>query len=242
MPDGAVLLFGGLLENGQATASVERVAWEPRSTTPLETGYYVATASQRPSGSDGFWGIEVHSSGPLDGGLNFGGLLAGGGKEVGFGAFYIAEPQTVSATVNLQALPGTSGPLEVTLNVLDVNKNRVAGPIQGLGNLAWSQALQPGFYVLELRSSDRAPPASFQMAVNAPRLQAGGSAGASLQASAGVTGFVGFYLASKQDVTINLYNEQTYGYPRGAGEVILTLYDAAGKVLQRVGPGAGSPP
>ena len=42
-------------------------------------------------------------------------------------------------------------------------------------------------------------------------------------------------------MTINLYNEQTYGYPRGAGEVILTLYDAAGKVLQRVGPGATPP-
>jgi hypothetical protein len=207
----------------------------------LDPGFYVTTANLNQIGDSGFWGIEVHSSGPLDGGLNFGGLLAGGGKEVGFGAFYIAEPQTVSATVNLQALPGTSGPLEFTLNVLDVNKNRVAGPIQGLGNLTWSQALQPGFYVLELRSSDRAPAASFQMAVNAPRLQAGGSAGASLQASAGVTGFVGFYLASRQDVSINLYNEQTYGFPRGAGEVILTLYDAAGKVLQRVGPGATPP-
>jgi hypothetical protein len=176
-------------------------------------------------------------AGPLDGGLNFGGLLAARGAEVGFGAVYIAEPQTVTANLNLQALPGASGPLEVTLRVLDVNKNLVAGPISGLGNLSWSKDLQPGFYVLELRSSDRAPPMSFQMAVTAPQLQAGGSAGARVEKSAGVTGFVAFYLAAKQDVTINLYNENTYGRPRGAGEVILTLMDAQGKVIQQVGPG-----
>lgn len=242
LADGTLLALGGNTGNGTLTNSVEMlVPGEPQFRTTLDGGFYVATAEQSRPDGDGLWGIAVHSSGPVDGGLNFGGLLSAGGKEVGFGAFYIANPQTVTGTVNLQALPGATGPLEFTLNVLDVNKNRVAGPIQGLGNLTWSQALQPGFYVLELRSSDRAPAASFQMAVTAPQLQAGGSAGASLQASAGVTGFVGFYLASKQDVTINLYNEQTYGYPRGAGEVILTLYDSAGKVLQRIGPGATPP-
>lgn len=146
--DGRVLVIGGVTDNGVATSLVELFTWEPGVNTTFQGGYYVVSAAQSALGSDGFWGIEVHSSGPLDGGLNFGGLLAGGGKEVGFGAFYIAEPQTVSARVNLQALPGTTGPLEVMLNVLDVHKKLVAGPIQGLGNLNWSQALQPGFYVL----------------------------------------------------------------------------------------------
>jgi hypothetical protein len=236
--DGTALLLGGAERPGEATKSVESYAWEPALRLSLDEGFYIATANQRPNAVDGFWGLEVHSSGALDGGLNFGGLLAAKGSEVGFGAFYIAEPQTVTANLNLQALPGNTGPLEVTLRVLDVNKNVVAGPINGIGNLTWNRALQPGFYVLELRSSDRAPPMSFQMAVSAPQLQAGGSAGCRVEKSAGVTGFVAFYLATKQDVAINLYNENTYGRPRGAGEITLTLMDATGKVVQQNGPGA----
>ncbi len=240
--DGTVLATGGATTGNVPTASVERIAWEPRTKSSLAPGFYIATATQNQGGEDGFWGIEVHSSGLLDGGLNFGGLLAGGGKEVGFGAFYISEAQTVQVNLNLQALPSTTGPLEVALRLLDVNKQLVAGPVSGLGSLQWSQSLQPGFYVVELRSSERAPPASFQLALSAPHLEAGGSAGALLQQSAGVTGFVAFYLPTRQDVTINLYNENTYGRPRGAGEVILTLMDATGRILQRVGPGAMATP
>ena len=57
-------------------------------------------------------------------------------------------------------------------------------------------------------------------------------------ATSSAPGYVAFYLPERQDVTIRLYNENTYGSPRGAGEVILTLYDSSGKVIARSGPGA----
>ncbi len=242
MPDGEVLLAGGYVTRTSITSAVESFAWEPSFTGTLDAGFYIATATQAEFGEGGVWGLEVHSSGPLDGGLNFGGFLDALGRDVGFGAFFIAEPQTVSASLNLQFAPTPDarggGSLAASLRLLDVNKQVVAGSVAGLGHLEMSKDLQPGFYVLEMRTDpDRGNPAAFQLALNAPRLQAGGSAGALLDRGAGVSGFVAFYLASRQDVTITLFNQNTYGWPRGAGEAILTLKDSTGKVLFQSGPG-----
>jgi hypothetical protein len=49
---------------------------------------------------------------------------------------------------------------------------------------------------------------------------------------------MGFYLATRQDVVITLHNQNSYGFPRGAGELILGLKDSSGKVLFQSGPGA----
>ena len=235
LPDKTVLALGGTTTGDVATRSVEVLAaGEPRLKTSLDAGYYIVTATPNPDGSDGFWGVEVHSSGALSGGLNFGGLLGARGTEVGFGAFYLAEAQRATATVNLQPLPESSGPLEVILRVLDVNRNPVAGPVSGVGRLTWSGDLPPGYYIVELRSSERAPRAAFQLALSAPRFEAGGSAGARLENTSGVPGFVGFNLASRQDVTISLSDERTYGRPRGVRDPTLTLLDAQGRVMKRV--------
>lgn len=42
-------------------------------------------------------------------------------------------------------------------------------------------------------------------------------------------------------MTLRLFNENTYGRPRGVGEVTLTLVDAAGRVIQSAGPEAALP-
>jgi hypothetical protein len=175
----------------------------------------------------------------MDGGLNFGGTLPGGGRDVGFGGFYLPEAQTVKASVDFQ--PIGSGTFEVTVRLLDVNKQPVAAAITGATHIEFTQALAAGFHVIELRTSDRSPPATYQFALNAPRLAGGAVAGGVLDPTLGVPGFAAFYLPEREDVTIRLYNENTYGSPRGAGEVILTLYDSTGKVIARSGPGASPP-
>jgi hypothetical protein len=175
----------------------------------------------------------------MDGGLNFGGTLPGGGKDVGFAGFYLPEAQTVTGSVDFQ--PIGSGTFEVTMRLLDVNKQRVAPAITGGTHIELTQALPAGFHVIELQTSERSPPATYQFALTAPHLAGGAVAGGVLDPALGAPGFAAFYLPDRQDVTIRLYNENTYGSPRGAGEVILTLYDSAGKVIARSGPGASPP-
>ncbi len=239
LPDGGVLALGGLTTAGVATKSVEQIYYgESQLTASLDPGFYVVSTTQDQWSTDGLWGVDVQNVSGFEGGWHFGGLLPAAGKDVGFASFSLAAPATVNANVILQALPATNGPLEFTLQLLDSNKRLVAGPISGLGSLQWTQTLQPGSYIVELRSSSRAPAAAFQVSLLAPHLAPGASGGAVLDRSAGVAGFVGFYLASRQDVQIKLYNENTYGRPRGVGEVTLTLYDAAGRRLQAVGPDA----
>lgn len=238
--DGSVLAMGGQSKGGTATASVEKITWEPRSTTTLDQGFYVATSTARASDDAGFAGIEVNTNGQMDGGLNFGGSLPGGGKDVGFAGFYLPEAQMVTGSVDFQ--PIGAGTFEVTMRLLDVNKQPEAPPITGGTHIAFTQALPAGFHVIDLQTSERSPPATYQFALSVPRLAGGAVAGGVLDpATSSAPGYVAFYLAERQDVTIRLYNENTYGSPRGAGEVILTLYDSIGRVIARSGPGASPP-
>jgi len=239
LPDGTVLAIGGITTDGAATASVEtlqRTTKEPRLTATLNAGFYVATSEPAGIADSGMAGIEVTLAGPMDGGLYFGGSLPGGGKDVGFAGFYLPEAQTVKGSVDFQ--PIGSGTFEVTIRLLDVNKQPEAPAITGGRHIEFTQALPAGFHVIELQTNERSPPATYQFALNAAHLAGGAVAGGLLDpASSSAPGYVAFYLAERQDVTIRLYNENTYGSPRGAGEVILTLYDSTGKVIARSGPG-----
>ncbi len=246
MQNGAVLLLGGeggtleiiekQLSTRQVIDTVESFAWEPSLRVTLDQGFYVAAASLSAAGDRGFWGLEVKGNEPFHGGLNAGGLLDAGGQEVAFAAFYLAKPQQVRITVNLQNATPLPGPLEASLTLLDQDRKPV-GSLTGVGNLVWSQDLQPGFWILELRSSSRAPAATYQLAASVPLLEPGVFAGAVLDPSVGAPGFLAFYLPARQDVSLRLFNQNTYGWPPGAGEVVLTLLDAQGRVIRRVGPG-----
>ena len=234
--DGTALSIGGATTGGMATASVERITWEPRIAATVDKGFYIATAGTRGSDDGGFWGVEANTAGPMNGPLYFGGSLPGGGKDVGFAGFYVPEAQTVKGSVDFQ--PIGSGTFEVTMRLLDVKKQPEAAPITGGTHIQFTQALPAGFHVIELQTSERSPPATYQFALNAAPLAGGAVAGGVFDpATSSAPGYVAFYLAERQDVTVRLYNENTYGSPRGAGEVILTLYDSAGKVIARSGPG-----
>jgi hypothetical protein len=252
LPDGQVLMLGGQVQYHPnilpyqprvLTASAESYPWEPEFNGRLQAGSYTATVTQAAGADNGFWGLEVQTSGTLDGGLNFGGTLDATGAEPGFAAFFLPTAQTVSVRADLQRASGNgTGRLGASMRILDGNSQLVAGPVEAEGNLTLSAPLAAGFHVVELRSlAATGNEASFQVAVSAPRLSSGGSTGGLIKRELGITGFLNFYLASEQDVSLRLSNRGTYGDDRGAGELILTLLDSTGRVVARTGPGAVAP-
>lgn len=255
LPDGQVLMLGGQIQNhpnilpyqpAVLTASVESYPWEPEFNGRLPAGSYTATVTQAAGADNGFWGLEVQTSGTLDGGLNFGGMLDAVGTEPGFAAFFLPTAQTVSVRADLQRAtpPGTGdfGRLGASMRILDAGGQLVAGPVEVEGNLlTLSASLAAGFHVVEVRSPPTGSNASFQVSVSAPRLSSGGSTGGLIDRRLGITGFLNFYLASEQDVSLRLSNRGTYGDDRGAGELIMTLMDSTGRVVARLGPGAVTP-
>lgn len=234
LPNGRVLAIGGTTTTGP-TASVEELIWLPTVRATLDPGFYVATSTLTSSANTGLTGIEVNTTKQMDGGLNFGGSLPGGGGDVAFAGFYLPEAQTVSASVNFQPQGGAA--FEATVRLLDANKEPEAPPVTGGTHIQLQHALAPGFHVIELQSGQRSPPATYQFALSAPYLSGGAVAGAVLDRATSAPAFAGFYLSERQEVNIRLFNENAYGSPRGAGEVILTLYDSAGRLIAREGSG-----
>jgi hypothetical protein len=252
LPDGQVLMLGGQVQYHPNilpyqpsvwTASVESYPWEPEFIGRLPAGSYTATVTQAAGADNGFWGLEVQTSGSLDGGLNFGGMLDFFSGEPGFAAFFLPTAQTVNVRADMQRASGNgSGRFGARMRILDAGGQLVAGPVEAEGSLTLSAELAAGFHVVELEAL---PPldnnGSFQVAVSAPRLSSGGSTGGLIDRRLGITGFLNFYLASEQDVSLRLSNRGTYGDDRGAGELIMTLLDSTGRVVARTGPGAIAP-
>jgi hypothetical protein len=252
--DGRVLLTGGeltgegtdlysyMLVPYSFTDSVESYPWEPRLSVMLDPGYYVATASQPPASlegfgqpSDGFYGIEVQTNGgPLSGGLNFGGLLSASNKELAFGAFLIGDAEDVLISARF---PSPSKYV-ATMRVLNSQGNVVVGPSTGSAQLTASGNFQPGFYIVEIRGNSTFDTNTVVLSctIVAPKLVGGGNAGGILIGRRQVPGFIAFYLPVKEQVSIRVNNQTTYGWPRGVGDVVLTLLDGMGKTIQRVGP------
>lgn len=234
---------GGAGHQTEYTASVETYAWEPEFNGRLEAGSYTVTVGQSLLGDDGFWGIEAHTAGTLDGGLNFGGLLDADGTEPGFAAFFVPVAQTVSVRATLQnASPIPSNRIDATMRIVNGNGEVVAGPMTGDNNLMLTANLSPGFHVVELRSiAGDGYEAAFQVSVSASRLAAGGAVGGLTVRQLGVAGFINFYLGESQDVRLRLLNRNSYGQERGAGEVILNVHDSSGRLVYRSGPGVAPP-
>ena len=243
LPDGTVLAVGGFAGKRTVTSSVEVLSWgQPKTTLTLNPNFYIATANQSSGAEDGLCGLQAAFPGSTDGGMFFGGLLAAGGSDVAYATFSITEPQTVTVRADLSPLPGMLRRIDVTLRMLDGNKNPVAPAASGTGNVTWTGQLAPGFYVVELRSAADAPAASIRASVGATRLQGGVSVGGSLQSSVGVETYLGFALTEKQDATFQLFNEQTFGFGRGAGSVVLTVKDGNGTILKKLASGGINPP
>lgn len=194
-------------------------AGEPRLVTFLQPGFYVAEAQLAGGQPEGVWGMEVLTSrGRAEGGFNLGGLLKEGGGEVSFGGFLLAEPLRVTVTVNAQVLPGQTAPLSMEVRLLDSNR-RLLATAGGGTQVQLSRDLNAGFHIIEIQSAPGSPRAAVQIGLAAPYFSGGVVVGGFI--GSGVVGFGAFYVPEAQDVDLRLFNGNTY--PRGAGNLILTL-------------------
>ncbi len=199
--------------SGPATAG------EPRTIISLQPGFYVAEAQLAGGEVEGVWGMEVLTSrGRAEGGFNLGGLLKENGEAVSFGGFLLAEPMRVTVTVNAQVLPGQTAPLAMEVRLLDSNRQLLAAASGGT-QVQLSRDLNAGFHIIEIQSTPGSPRAAVQIGLAAPYFSGGVVVGGFI--GSGVVGFGAFYVPEAQDVTVRLFNRNTY--PRGAGNLVLTL-------------------
>jgi len=227
---GTVTIGGQIFTLVQAgVTSSLATAFQPSLTVNLTPGFYIVEATLAGQAPGGFWGLEVLASkGQAAGGFNLGGALQAGAITPGFGAFLLSTPQTVTATLNAQ----TAGGVSLTVQFLDSNHQPLGSVVTGMPPLTLSQALQPGFYIVQV--SNPAPvPFTYQLGLAANFFSGGVDTGGYV--GPGITGFGAFYVPEQQDVTIKLYGRTTYG-AAGAGDLILTLKDANRNVIQTISP------
>ena len=148
----------------------------------------------------------------------------------GFGAFYLATPQTVTATATTPLNPVE----DVTLSLLDSNHQPIATNAGGFTGTSLLQVtLQTGFYIAQVTIDTRYAVLNYTLALSADFFTGGLETGGYI--GPGTVGFGAFYLPVDQDVSIRMFGRNTYG-PIGAGSLVLTLRDANRNVIQQVGP------
>lgn len=201
-----------------------------RSTGDCASSFYITEATLVAGQKEGFWGMEVLvSQGELTGGFNLGGGFEGNAQLPGFGAFSLATAQQVTATVNAQQLPGTTGTVGLDV-ALKSGGNRVAGT-SGAPPLTFNANLQPGFYVIEIKSLANAPRGTFQMGLAAQSFSGGVVVGGFIKD--GLTGFGAFCVPQSQNVDMRLVGNSEYG-SAAAGDLILTLKDTQRNVIRSI--------
>jgi hypothetical protein len=83
-------------------------------------------------------------------------------------------------------------------------------------------------YIIELRGTVNAPPATFQLGISADTMAGPAYAGGHIVP--GLSGFGAFYLPQQQDVKIKASGAPANG-PEGAGNLELRLLDAARNLI-----------
>lgn len=232
LPDGSVLAMGGNTTGGARTDTVERVRWEPRVSTVLDPGYYVAAVTVSAAAPSAYVTFGVETSGTLAGGLNSGGTLQGQAQGVSFTAFCIPEAQRI--TIRVRAQPQAQGDAAFELRLLDAQRNPIAAPISGATFAEVSAAVPAGFYVAEMQSGQRSPPLALQVETTTPVVNGCAYAGSRAVADSPVASFVAFYLTGRQKVALRIHDEHTQ---RLTGDVQVFLFDAAGQVVAQYGNG-----
>jgi hypothetical protein len=196
---------------------------EPALNLNLDPGFYIAEVRTPPGARQGYWGMEVlTSSGTLAGGLHFGGGLEELGGLPAFGAFYV--PSSRSARVRLDAQPLYGAEFfSMTARLLNSGRDQVGPQHSGTASIEFEQALDQGFYIVEIRAAADAPRATFQMSLLSDALAGGMDVGGFL--ASGLVGFGAFYLAERQPVSIRTLAAASYG-AAGAPCLQLTLLNA----------------
>lgn len=208
--------------------------------------FHIAEVTLTDSAEEGYWGLEVALSEPpreLTGGFNLGGVMEADGRRPGFGAFSLSRRQAVRIRINAQ---GFGAPAQLQVEVLAGGSTPVAG-VQGSPvevPLELEQTLDPGFYVVRVRSLAGAPRATFQMALEAPggSFNGGVVVGGMLARRANGeshVGFGGFCLPATQTVTLRTVGASEY-QSIAASDLVLTVRDAAREVLQQYDTSVGA--
>jgi uncharacterized protein (TIGR03118 family) len=202
---------------------------EPELRTTLDPGFYVADVKLQDGQGPGEWAMVVLFN-RSDGGFDLGGAFGPSGRNGGFGAFSLTKPGKVTLSVSTEQISGqASGP--VTLQVVDAKGNAVGSPLQltGSGSASSTLSLDPNFYVVSVTGS--AASGVFQLGIGTDAIPYGGIVGGYIASN--LTGFGGFYLGTRQRVTILTFGQNFYS-PFGAGNLELTLRDAKGAVRTSV--------
>lgn len=207
--------------------------FQPSLQKTLQPGYYIAAVTLGQGEHPGYWGMQVSgSSGVLDGGYNFGGTIQQSNRPPGYGGFYVPSAESVHFHIDAQAADG-SGSSAVALGVqlLDASKNPLIDPIFGGTAVDFTRPLSPGYYTMIVTGGANSPLENFQVSMVAPGFA--GAANFGGFAAPGSVGFGAFYLASPQQVSIQVYGQPALGVD-AAGALRLTLYDANRNVIATV--------
>lgn len=224
-------------------------------------GFYTAGLTLQEGAHEGFWGMEVLTTAGnrlLEGGINLGGAFDADARNPGFGAFNIAnrgnENQIVDITIDAAALP-TEGflpeNLGLSVQIVDGAREPVTEEITGTDRIELQAELEPGFYIVRIKSLPGSPRGTFLMAMTTRFVD---RAGGGFQGGANVGGFItrkengdsttafaGFCLSQSQNIIIRTEAGTTRG-PLGAGNLILTIRDRARDIVQQVSNSVPAPP
>lgn len=204
-------------------------AAEPLVKSTLPAGFYIAEIRNPPGTRQGYWGLTVNvNQGVIAGGFNLGGAIEENNGPPGYGAFYVPQAGSVTVQISAQVIPGGDpSKLSMIAQMLDSNRQPVGGSQLGTASIQFTQTLNPGFYILAVRTGAGAPRATFQASIITGSIGGGVNAGGFV--ADGIVGFGAFYVPVSQDVTL-----QTFGPsngPDGASCLQITLLDANRKVI-----------
>ena len=202
--------------------------FQPSLQRTLQPGYFIAAVTLGKGEHPGYWGMQVSgSAGVLAGGYNFGGTIQQSNRPPGYGGFYVPSAESVHFHVDAQAADGTSG-VALAVQLLDASKNPLIDPKFGGTAVDFTLPLSPGYYTMTVNGGANWPLENFQVSMVAPGFA--GAANFGGFAAPGSVGFGSFYLASPQQVNIQVYGQPSLGVD-AAGGLLLTLYDANRNVI-----------
>jgi len=196
------------------------------STGNCSDSFFIVEAGLAESQPQGFWGMEVSiSEGLLTGGFNLGGGFEADGLSPGFGAFSIASRQSVDITVTAQSL----GEAQLEVSLLKDNKTLITSSTGEAPLNLSSGDLEPGFYVVTIKSVPGSPAGVFQMALAAEAFAGGVVVGGHI--FEGATGFGAFCVPVSQVVDVSLLGGSEYG-AAGAGDLVVTMLNSEREVIR----------
>ncbi|MFC1688079.1 right-handed parallel beta-helix repeat-containing protein [Pseudomonadota bacterium] len=224
-------------------------------------GFYTTGLTLQEGATEGTWGLEVKTTEGnrlLEGGINLGGAFEEDAKNPGFGAFNIAnrgnENQIVKIKIDALALPTpgfSTTDLGVSVQVFDSARDPVSEEVIGSDFLELEVELEPGFYIVRIKSRPGSPRGTFLMDlltsfVDRPGggFQGGANVGGFItrrENGNSTTAFAGFCISQTQDMAMRTEAGTTRG-EKGAGSLILTIRNRQREIVEVVSNSTPPPP